>query len=159
MNQKSRLLLNLVLMFVSAWAVYTAMAWPWRAALFPMAMGIPLFFLSLADLALSLLASKPASEQPSMDFRLSEDVPPLTASRRTVEMFCWIIGFYLIIVLLGFYLAVPLFVFLCLRLLGREGWLLSLLLAALAWSFVYILLGRLLQLPFPEGWLSSVLPL
>jgi hypothetical protein len=154
-----RLLINLLLMFISAWAVYSAMAWPWRPALFPTVMGTALFLFSLADLSLSLLSSKPTTEEPSMDFKLSEDVPPELATRRTLEIFCWILGFYLMILVSGFFLAVPIFIFLCLRLLGNERWILSLVLAALGWSFLYILFGWLLQLPFPAGWLSSVLPL
>jgi hypothetical protein len=60
------------------------------------------------------------------------------------------------IVLLGFSISVPLFVFLYLKLQGKESWILSVVLAAVAWVFVYGLFDQLLHLPFPQGWLLAL---
>jgi hypothetical protein len=58
-------------------------------------------------------------------------------------------------VLLGFPIAVPLFVLLYLRLQGREGWIVSLAMTAAVWGVFYGLFNRLLHLPFPAGWLVT----
>ena len=50
----------------------------------------------------------------------------------------------------------PLFVFLYLKLAGKEGWVLSLSMTALSWLTMEGLFNRLLHLPFPEGWLFSL---
>jgi hypothetical protein len=75
--------------------------------------------------------------------------------RRTALAAAWILGFFAAIVLLGFPIAVPLFVFLYLRLQGREGWLFSLVFTAAVWASFYGLFDRLLHLPFAEGWLIT----
>ncbi|MBI4489240.1 MAG: tripartite tricarboxylate transporter TctB family protein [Deltaproteobacteria bacterium] len=151
-------MLNFFFMVLSAWAVVTAFSWPWRAAFFPIVMGLALFCFSSIDLLFSFFVSegKPQGGQ-SIDFKLSEGVPPAIALKRTVEIFSWIIAFYLMIQLLGFHLAVPAFVLLCLRFLGRERWSISLLLAALSGVFFYGLFDWLLNLPFPQGWLKASL--
>ena len=64
----------------------------------------------------------------------------------------WIVGFFAAIVLFGFTLAVPLFVFLYLRLQANEGWVISAVFTAAVWTFFYGLFDRLLHLPFPAGW-------
>jgi hypothetical protein len=51
--------------------------------------------------------------------------------------------------------AVPLFVFLYLKLQANEGWILSAAFTAGVWAFFYGLFDRLLHLPFPAGWAFS----
>ena len=66
------------------------------------------------------------------------------------------LGFFAAIALLGFPVAVPLFLLLYLRLQGGEGWVLSLLLTAGVFAAFYGLFDRLLHLPFPQGWLLQL---
>ena len=91
-----------------------------------------------------------------MDFQLTTDVDPAVARKRTTSILAWILGFLVLIVLVGFPLAVPLFVFLYLRIAGREGWVLTVLLTAVSWLFMEGLFNRFLHLPFPQGWLFSL---
>ena len=69
--------------------------------------------------------------------------------------FAWILGFFAAIVLLGFPIAVPLFVLLYLKGQGREGWVLSIVMTVAVWGLFYGLFDRLLHLPFPAGWLLT----
>ena len=57
-----------------------------------------------------------------MDFKLSEDVDKATAARRTLLTFGWIFGFFILILFFGFTIAIPLFVFLYLKIQGKEKW-------------------------------------
>jgi hypothetical protein len=129
------------IMLVSAYGVIAAWAWPWKAALFPLAIGIPLFCLAAAELAWVLFGSAARGE--------SKDL------RSTALAAAWILGFCAAIVLLGFPVAVPLFVFLYLKLQGREGWVFSAVFTAVVWAFFYGMFDRLLHLPFAAGWLTG----
>jgi inner membrane protein involved in colicin E2 resistance len=75
------------------------------------------------------------------------------ATRRTLLGFGWIIGFFLLILLFGFLIAVPLMVFLFLKVQAKERWGISLLLTGLALVFFYGLFIWLLSIPFPVGWI------
>lgn len=154
MHNKASLALGLTVMIVAAWAVLSALAWPWKPALFPLAIGIPLFCLAAAETLWSLL--RPAERLEAKDFQLSAG--PLVW-RRTATALGWIAGFFAAIVLLGFPLAVPLFVFLYLKLQGKEAWVTSAAVTAVVWAVFYGLFDLLLHLPFPAGWLQQWLGL
>jgi hypothetical protein len=67
--------------------------------------------------------------------------------------FGWIVGFFLLILFLGFSIAVPLFVFSYMKIYGKEKWGISIFMSVLAWVFFYGLFIRLLNTPMMEGWL------
>jgi hypothetical protein len=151
MHNKASLVLSAAIMVCAGFAVYAASSWPWKAALFPIAIGIPVFCLAAAEVVWSLVGS--ADSERAMDFEMSADVPAPVAARRTILTVAWMVGFFAAIALIGFPYAVPLFVFLYLRLQGREGWIFSLLFSAAVWLFFYLVFDRLLHLPFPAGWI------
>ena len=135
--------------------VYQAQEWRLQARLYPYAIGIPMIILAIAQVILDLkgFRRKQTSEgaPTPMDFQFSKDIDPLVARRRTVNIFSWILGFYVGIVFLGFTITIPLLVFTYLKFQGREGWLISIVLTVCAWLMFYGLFVRLLVLPFPEG--------
>lgn len=151
MHDRASLVLGVAIMACSGWAVYAASGWPWKAALFPIAIGIPVFCLATAEVAWVLLG-KDAAERAS-DFQMSTEVPAPLAARRTLIVVAWMLGFFAAIALIGFAAAVPAFVFLYLKLQGRESWTLSLTFSAVVWGFFYGLFEKLLHVPFPAGWL------
>jgi len=151
MHNRASLILGVAIMICSGWAVYAASGWPWKAALFPMVIGIPVFCMAAAEVAWVLLGKNPAAR--AMDFQISSDLPEGLVIRRTLLAAAWMLGFFAVIVLVGFPVAVPLFVFLYLRLQGREGWLFSAIFSAIVWALFYAIFKWLLNLPFPAGWL------
>lgn len=142
-----------LVMLAAAYGVVTAWGWPEKAALFPLVIGIPLFCLAAVEAAWSLLRPERRQTQ-AMDFNLSAEGH---GTRRAAMAVGWMLGFFAAIVLLGFPLAVPLFVFLYLKLQGRESWTLSLVMTAAVWGIFYGLFDRLLHLPFAAGWLLGFL--
>jgi hypothetical protein len=148
------LLLSLLVMGVSAGAVLGATAWPWKAALFPLVIGIPVFLLAAAEFCVAALGRAAPTEAQAVDFVPSTHADPALARRRAATTFGWLVAFALLIVALGFSLAIPLFVLVYLRLHAREGWARSLILSVVAWASVQGLFVRLLNLPFPEGWVQ-----
>jgi hypothetical protein len=154
MKYRGKHLMNFCLMIIAVGVIITAMKWPFRTAFFPLMVSIFLFFGAMADLLLDLFGSKEAAtKQGVVDFQLSEDIDPALATRRTLVAFAWIIGFFLFILLFGFIIAVPLMVFLFLKVQAKEKWGISLLLTGSAFVFFYGLFVWLLDTPFSEGWI------
>jgi hypothetical protein len=126
---------------VAAYAVYAALRWPPKAALFPLTMGIPLLVLALAQTLIEL-----------------RDPPPPAAPaarRRTFVVFAWMATFIVLVLLAGFPIAVPIFVFSYLVMESRERWGLSIALAAAAWGVFHLLFERLLHFPFETGLITD----
>ena len=150
MHDRASLILAVVIMACAGWAIYAALGWPFKAKLFPMAIAVTVLCLAAAEVAWSLLGSQAAER--ATDFQISTDVPREVALRRTVAVIAWIAGFFALIALIGFPRAVPLFVFLYLKVQGRESWWLSIGFSVLVWGFFYGLFVELLNIPFPAGW-------
>jgi hypothetical protein len=152
MHKKASLALSVLIMLTAGYGVVAATAWPMKAALFPLVIGIPLFCLAAAEALWTLFGSAPAEPGEAKDFQLSVGKDSV---RRTLAAAGWILAFFAAIVLLGFPIAVPLFVFLYLKLQGRESWLLTIVMTAAVWGVFYGLFDLLLHLPFPAGWLFT----
>jgi hypothetical protein len=143
MARKASLALAIGILLAAGYAVFTAKSWPLKAALFPMAIGIPLFCLAAAEVLWSILKKDSTQEVPS--------TPALP--------WAWMVAFLALIVLLGFPIAVALFVLVYLKAQAKEGWLFSILLTAAVWGGFYGLFDAMLHLPFPAGWLFEWLGL
>jgi hypothetical protein len=152
MPRRASLILAVGVMLMSGYGVYAATAWPWKAALFPLAIGIPLFCLAAVEALLAFFGRGPA-EEGSMELQIT---PP---GRSTWIAAAWMLAFFAGVVLLGFPYAVPLFVLLYLKLQGGEGWLLSIVITAAVAAVFYGLFDAMLHLPFPSGLLLDWLGL
>ena len=80
----------------------------------------------------------------------ASDLPTHVVVRRSLIVGGWIVGFFVAIWLLGFSLAIPVATFLYLK-AAREKWLLTIVLTALSWGFVYGIFERVLLVPFTPG--------
>jgi hypothetical protein len=142
------ILFNLVLVLVIGWGVFEARQWDARARLFPWAIGIPLLALLLIHLALQVRAVAGAPRPVNGD--LDYGVNPAVARRRTAVMVAWLLGFAVVIGLLGFAVGGTLATLAYLRLAARERWPISLAITAGTGAF-FVVLIRLLNIPFPPG--------
>jgi hypothetical protein len=134
--------LSIAVMLASGYAVFAATTWPWKAALFPLVIGIPLFCLAATELLWAFFGTE---EKP--------EATDAVGRRRVALVAAWMLAFFAAIALLGFPIAVPLFVFLYLKLQGGEGWTMSIVLTVAVFAVFYGLFDALLHLPFPAGWL------
>jgi hypothetical protein len=153
MHSKASLGLAVSIFVVSAWGIVSALSWPWKAALFPLVISIPLACLAAAEILWVFLGS--AAKNDAADFKLSDHLPRDVALRRTALAIAWILGLFAAILLAGFPIAVPLFVFLYLRIQGKEGWIFSAIFTLVVWGGFYLLFDQLLHLPFPAGWIRT----
>lgn len=150
--------MSLCMVVIAAGVITTAVKWPFKTALFPMIIGISAFLMTLAELLLSLFQrEKRDRQQGAVDFKFSEDVDKSLVLRRTLLAFMWIIALFLLILFFGFPIAVPTFVFLYLKLYGKEKWAISIIMTGALWFFFWGLFVWLLHTPLQEGLIIEVL--
>ncbi|MGE5303799.1 MAG: tripartite tricarboxylate transporter TctB family protein [Alphaproteobacteria bacterium] len=141
--------------------VYEAQGWRPQARLYPLAIGIPMLILAIIQLILDLkgVERKQKDDAAPVDFQFAQSVDPAVARSRTFNIFGWLFGFFIGIWLLGFNITIPLMVFGYLKIQSGEKWWLSLTLTAVAGLFFWFLFVWLLNLPFPDGvittWISG----
>jgi hypothetical protein len=137
--------------------VISASGWPFKAALFPVAIGVPVFLMALAEFFINLLGKGEGLKEASgFDFELSDGgADSRTALGRTLHICAWIFGFFALILLVGFPIAIPIFFIVFYRFYGKENWKISIGLSAVAWAGFYGLFVWLLNVPFREGWLFT----
>lgn len=145
-----RCALSLATACAAGYAIYASWSWPFRTALFPRVIALPILFLALIEWALSVWGSEKERDGHAVDFQLTDTVEPALARKRTIAIIIWMLGFLVLILLVGFPLAVPIFVFAYLKIAG-EPWTLTIALTAISWLSMEGLFNRLLHLPFPEG--------
>jgi hypothetical protein len=155
MPRRGRALFSLFLAGVGAFAVVSAWRWPFEAALFPLAVGVPLVVLAAVQLVLDVRGRGDPSAGPALDRPLAGEVPEAIAHRRAAALFGWIGGFVVLVALVGFPVAVPVFMALYLGLQSGAGWRLTIVLTAAAWAFFYGVFQWLLGLPFGAGWIQT----
>ncbi|HWO41433.1 MAG TPA: tripartite tricarboxylate transporter permease [Candidatus Eisenbacteria bacterium] len=155
-SRLARALFALFFVAVFGFVVYEARfgfgAWEPRAALFPLAIGIPslvlavLVLLKEAFLFERTVAADEAATEPPKPALAPDEV-----RNRTMVIASWIIGFFLAIWFLGFPIASAFATFLYIKFAGRERWATSVALALFAWLFFYGMFDYALKLPFPDG--------
>jgi hypothetical protein len=147
--------MSLAIMFAAVGIIISAVRWPFRAALFPMVVGIPLFILSTTQFVKSaFLGGKGHIKEATVDFKLSEMEDKALETKRTINILLWILGFFFMVLLIGFPIAVALFMFLYMKLHGKEKWGTSLILTFVAWAAFYGLFVKFCDIPFMEGWVQ-----
>ncbi len=122
--------MSLAFVIFFAVAVYLARDWQLQAKLFPWAIGIPGFILALVqfwrDSTGWLEKDSQRGQGVQVDEAYERTVPARVEMIRTLDFFGWMVGTVLAVWLLGFAVAVSLFVLLYTKVEAREGWFFSL---------------------------------
>lgn len=136
---------------VMAAALWFARDWPLRASIGVLALGGIGVILAVWQFILDAKSSE--ANQARSQF----EMPMLAAESKwgNVEIWSWIVGFYLLIVSIGFPIAVPLFVLAYSKYYGAR-WTLGIALSAIAWGFVYGVFEKILHVPWPTPLPSSL---
>jgi len=151
MKSTGRIAFSLFLVAVSGYAIYSASHWSFKTGFFPLAIAIPLLALALLQLSLELFGAPEAAAEGAVDTEFASEVSPAEARRRAITTFLWIATFILFVDLLGFPVAVPLFLLLYLRFQTNVSWFYSILLTVFTWGGFYALFERLVRLQFAPG--------
>ena len=155
MARVEKILFTLFILLLLSWAVYVAWEWSLRASIIVLVLGSVGVVLVLVQLIFDIVPKWAGSVEPE---EIAFDAPALKPEGRwgNVEIWGWILGFYMAIHLIGFPAAVPLFVFAYAKIYGAS-WRLSLILAAVGWGFLYGLFEEILHVPWPESLLKMLL--
>jgi hypothetical protein len=151
MKFKGNIAVSVFLILISSYVIYSASRWSFKTGFFPMAVAIPLIIMALGYLLLELFAAPEQASGPAMEAEFAQEVPPEISRRRVIAIFSWIAGFILVVFLLGFPFAVPLFTFFYLKIQSQVSWVRTIALTAAAWGFFYFVFQRVVQLQFEDG--------
>ena len=154
MHLSGRAVMSGCIMLVGAGVVIQALQWPFKAALFPAIVGVPVFLLGMADCLMNLF-EKEKKDSATIDFKFSEAADKRVEKERTRSIFLWILGFFFLVLLVGFAVAVPLFVFFYLKFQARVGWVITIVNTLATWGIFYGLFVWFLNVPFMEGWIQQ----
>jgi len=145
-----RVVFTVCVVILLALALWQSRNFGVRAGLFPWVIGTPTLVLALIQLAKDFKGHKKVSG-PAFEGEGAVEVSPEVATRRTLTILGWTVGFFIAIWLLGFSYAVPLTMVLYLKLAGREKWPITVIMTFCTWGFFYVLFQRILNVPFPDG--------
>ena len=140
-----------------ALALWQSRNFGYRAGLFPWVIGTPTLLLALGQLGRDLYGKKKKSAGGLAEsVETHVDIAPEVERQRTLSIIAWTVGFFLAIWLLGFSYAVPLTIFLYLK-FANEKWPITIAVTFFSWLFYWSLFERLLNVPFPEGFLFELI--
>jgi hypothetical protein len=133
-------------------ALYVASEWPVRASIVILLLGAIGIVLTLLQLVFDFKAAR--ADDKTVE-RPTFEVAALEHRGRwgVLEIWAWLWGLFFAIHLIGFPMALPLFVFTYVKLYGGS-WATAVLLAAGTWGFLYGVFEQILHVPWPEPWLS-----
>jgi putative tricarboxylic transport membrane protein len=149
-------LYTLVVIVLLSLALWQSRNFGFRAGLFPWVIGTPTLVLACFQLGRDILGKKKKAAA-SLIENVEEEIDPAVVKQRTIAVILWTVGFFLAIWFLGFSYAVPLTILLYLKFAGKESWLMTASVTFFSWLFYWGLFERLLNVPFPEGLLISLI--
>ena len=147
-------LFTLALAVVFAAGVVTAREWPAKTALFPTLIGVAGCVIAVI---LSLWTGVRGGDEKApdatgaADLYLDANLRSGEALKRTFIICAWLVGIFAGTWLLGQLIALPLFVFLYLKVGSNEGWVVSLFLTAGAIAFLYGVFDQVIHASWYEG--------
>ena len=150
-----RPLFTLLVGLVLAGAIQVSREWPVRASIIILVLGGIGLALVLAQIVSDIKANAAGKAAAALNM----EAPAFQTESRwgNLEIWTWIVGFYAAIHFVGFLAAAPLFAFSYTKVYGGS-WILSAILGAISWGFVYSLFDALLHVPWPEPLIVSLIP-
>ena len=149
-----RTVLTVFFIVVFGYIFYESQEMPQQARLYPYTIAaIALVLLAYQFVREVFFAPAENSRETGADVDFTEEEASAEGKKRTFELFLWVYGFG---VALGFFVAIPVMVFLYL-VRHREGWIITIAMPAVAGGATWALFNNLLHLPFPPGLVFELL--
>jgi len=152
------------LLVVFAYCVYDSLSFMYLAKIFPLSIGIFMFFAALANLILEIRGIRTTAglnakkELNTADLESEWDIPMADVWSKLLVYLAGILILYLFIWIIGYPLSITLFIFLFYRYVAETGWLSSIIAAAAGMGFL-ALVSKLLSMDWPEGLIHLPWPL
>jgi hypothetical protein len=140
------------LLIVIASALYAGRHWNATTALFPRAVGVPMFGVVLAILVTEIVKGRSRANGGDGD---REDVDPDSTFRqragRMTRYFGWLFAFVAAIWAIGISYSIPLYILAYMRVEGRYGWWKCVVYASVTAGFIGIAYSYVFRVAWPEG--------
>jgi Na+-transporting NADH:ubiquinone oxidoreductase subunit NqrB len=152
-----RNIMSFCFMLVGIYVIATAIPWPRRTGLFPLIMGIVFTGMFALELGLCIFSKTWGTKKKGgFDFKFAEgEIDAATVIKRTRESFAWIIAYFLLVHLIGFVYAIPVFFMLYFRIVGKESWKKSALVTGVAFALFYLTFVWGLGNTYPDSWVHQ----
>lgn len=162
MQKAVSLLFDAFFLVLLAAAVVTAWQWPFATRLFPLTIAIPVLVVAAAQFTKDAFFKDDAdkdgeSRERIRDIEVDRTVPTLLVAQRAGTFYLCALGFLAAILLIGFKLAVPLFMVIYFRSFSRTGWTVTLILTGLLTGLVLGLFDAVLHVAWPDSLLDHVM--
>lgn len=155
-REKEQIFFTAFIAIVLIMALWVAKDWPVRAAIVIFLLGgvgVVLVAMQLVKDYRAAHAEGTGIVRPTFEVAAIEH----EGKWGSLEIWAWLWGLYFAIHLIGFPIALPLFVFLYVKFYGG-GWLSAIVFTMLTWGFLYGIYDYLLNVPWPKPWLRVLLP-
>jgi hypothetical protein len=135
-------------------ALFIAKDWPVRASIIILLLGGLGVLLALIQVVSDFRSMRAQAKivRPTFEVQAIEH----QGRWGSLEIWAWLWGLFFAVHLIGFPIALPLFVFLYVKLYGGN-WLTTVFLTALTWGFLYGIYDYVLSVPWPQPWLALLL--
>ncbi len=153
---------------VAGGMVVTSRDWPLGTGLFPRSVGVPVLVMALIQLimdAYRTLKTTGGQERETGDLQVDWTMSAAEVAARGLTFAGWLLGMFFGILLLGFFITVPVFTLLYLKYQAKEGWKLTLWLTAIMLVFFVGVFDQILHIHWlepvisgPENFLKTLMP-
>lgn len=154
-----RVMMALVMLGIFASMVLIAGTFPEKARLLPWVIGIPGTILCILQLGFDLAAARKGEPLPkdAHEGAADDEAPAEGRVRRELTLLGYFVGLVAVILLIGFWLAAPLFLIAFLRFHEGESWRFTLALTAGGWLALYLIFDKILGILLHEGFLLGAI--
>lgn len=155
-----RLLFTLVMLTIFVFMVVVALSYPPASRFAPLVIGIPGILITLGQLIVDIrelygpTSAEHSRPEPDKAMQAPADERTGSVVKRELILFAYFFGLVAGIVLFGFWLTIPLFILLFLRLHERENWSFTLSLTAIGTVVLYLVFDRMLSIVLHEGFVT-----
>lgn len=140
--------------FAVVYVTWFASAWPARARWFPLYVGMVGVVLGLLQLGVSYWRSTRRDPDAAggrvLDAVFQTELPGTVVFRRSAALFGWLLGLLLGTLLIGFQLAVPVFLALNFWFHGKRNWWTNVPLIVGIWVLIFVALDAVLHVSWPD---------
>jgi len=140
-------------------SVYLSRGWPLKASMFPMMIGITgalfsVWIILTAVIRLRALTAGKENKKMETSLIASETATQTISTKSEVVMMLWLLGFLLLILIFGFWVAIAAFTALFMPVFGRENWKLVTTYTAGIWLGIYLVFAVGMKVPLYPGLLG-----
>ncbi len=147
MRQVMQFGFTLACIIVLAVCLFVAQGWNSTTALFPRVIGYPILVLLIVILVMDIVKERRLVQEDKSE----QDAAFKKFNLNMIKYFGWLIGFVVLMWLVGIVYTVPVFIFSYMKREGRYTWLASLSSAVAMTVFIVVFFQYLFKVAWPEG--------